>query len=350
MAGASFIMTHNRDDRAIGIWLMVVALMVFLMIVVGGATRLTESGLSMVNWQPISGTLPPLSEADWHEEFAAYQAYPQYQTVNRGMNLEEFKTIFWWEYIHRLLGRLVGLAFALPLLFFIARGRVRPDLKMTLFFLLALGGSQGLLGWYMVQSGLVDVPAVSHYRLAAHLGLALVILASLFWVALGLLRPGRGQGDPNFRRTAGWILGLVSVQSLMGALVAGLDAGRAYNTWPLMDGGLMPDNMFELSPWWINLFENIATVQFDHRMMAYILVALAVHLWIAARRRPLPSSLKTGSAVLLILLLVQAGLGIATLLATVPVGLGTLHQAGGVLVLATSVFLVFEAQEREVQG
>ncbi len=350
MAGASFILTHNRHDRAIGIWLLVVALLVFVMIVVGGATRLTESGLSMVNWQPLSGTLPPLSETDWQEEFSAYKAYPQYLTVNRGMTLDEFKTIFWWEYMHRLLGRLVGLAFALPLLFFIARGRVRRELKMTLFFLLALGGSQGLLGWYMVQSGLVDVPAVSHYRLAAHLGLALIIFASLLWVSLGLLRPGQGQEDRRFRRTAGWMLGLVGAQSLMGALVAGLDAGRAYNTWPLIDGGLVPERMFELSPWWINFFENIATVQFDHRMMAYVLLGLAVYLWVLARRRPVPPSLRTGTGVFLVLMLVQASLGIATLLAMVPVGLGTLHQAGGVMVLATSVFLVFEAQQREVQG
>jgi cytochrome c oxidase assembly protein subunit 15 len=350
MAGASFILTHNRDDRAIGIWLLVVAAMVFLMIVVGGATRLTESGLSMVNWQPISGTLPPFSQADWQAEFEAYKVYPQYQTVNRGMNLEDFKTIFWWEYVHRLLGRLVGLAFALPLLYFIARARVRRDLKMTLFFLLALGGSQGLLGWYMVQSGLVELPAVSHYRLAAHLGLALIIFASLLWVAFGLLRPGQGQEDRHFRRTAGWILGLVGVQSLMGALVAGLDAGRAYNSWPLMDGALVPDRMFELSPWWINFFENVAAVQFDHRMMAYILLGLATYLWVLARRRPEPASLTTATGVLLVLLLVQAGLGIATLLAMVPVGLGTLHQAGGVLVLATSVFLVFESQAREIQG
>ena len=350
MAGASFILTHDRDDRAIGIWLLVVALMVFLMIVVGGATRLTESGLSMVNWQPVSGVLPPLSEADWRAEFEAYQAFPQYQTVNRGMDIEAFKSIFWWEYVHRLLGRLVGIAFALPLLFFIARRRVRRDLKMTLFFLLALGGSQGLLGWYMVQSGLVELPAVSHYRLAAHLGLALVIFASLLWVALGLLRPGQGLDDGKVRRTASWILGLVGMQSLLGALVAGLDAGRAYNSWPLMDGGLVPDRLFELSPWWINFFENIATVQFDHRMMAYLLLGLAIYLWVLVRRRSAPADLKTGVSVLLILMLVQLSLGIATLLAMVPVGLGTLHQAGGVLVLATSLFVVFESRQRKAQG
>ncbi|MEE8370715.1 MAG: COX15/CtaA family protein [Sphingomonadales bacterium] len=344
MAGTSFILTDNRNERAIGIWLLIMAFMVFLMVVVGGATRLTESGLSMVHWQPLSGVVPPLSEADWQAEFAAYQAFPQYQTVNRGMSLPEFKTIFWWEYGHRLLGRLIGLAFALPLLFFLARGRVRRQLKMTLFFLLALGGSQGLLGWYMVQSGLIDQPAVSQYRLAAHLLLALAIFAALLWVALGLLRPGRGQDDPRVRRLTLAIFGLVFLQSFLGALVAGLDAGRAYNTWPAMDGGFMPELMFDLSPWWLNFFENIAAVQFDHRLAAYLLVGLSAYLLYVALKSKAPRDLRRGAGLLLGLLMAQMTLGIAALLNFVPVGLGTAHQAGGVLVLGLSLYLVFETK------
>ena len=230
----------RADPRLVGWWLVVMAGLVWLMVVVGGATRLTESGLSMVDWQPIRGVVPPLTEAQWLEEFEAYRQYPEYKLINRGMSLAAFKTIFWWEYAHRLLGRLIGLAFALPLAVFWLRGIIPPGYKPRLVGLLLLGGAQGLLGWFMVKSGLVDEPEVSHYRLTAHLTLAFAIFAALMWTALSLLRPRAGPSDPLLRRLAGVFVGLVFLQVILGGLVAGLKAGYAFNSWPLMDGRLIP--------------------------------------------------------------------------------------------------------------
>ena len=343
MAEQSFIQTGDRNDRAIGLWLLGVAFLVFLMIVVGGATRLTESGLSMTDWQPISGILPPMGPDEWQTEFEAYQAYPEFRLKNPTMTLEEFKGIFYWEYGHRILGRLIGFAFALPLLFFIARRWVRTDLKLTLFSLLVLGGSQGLLGWYMVQSGLIYEPDVSHYRLAAHLGLALFILGALMWVGLGLLRPepmtDPGADHGKFRGLVMGFTALVFLQAILGAFVAGLDAGRIYNSWPLMDGRFAPEGLFYLVPWWLNFFENLATVQFDHRLLAYGLLIFAGGLMVAARRYHLPRTVRRHTHVLMAVLMLQVLLGILTLVYMVPVTLGTLHQAGGALLLVVAVGL-----------
>jgi heme a synthase len=340
----AFILTTDKNDRAIGTWLLVMAVLVFAMVVVGGATRLTESGLSMVHWQPLSGAIPPISDAEWQAEFEAYQAFPEYQILNRGMELEEFKSIFWWEFSHRLLGRLIGLAFALPLLLFVAKRMVRLELKMTLFLLFALGAAQGLLGWYMVQSGLVDEPAVSQYRLAAHLGMALILMGALLWVGLGLLRPK--QDVKSSRRPlwnmSRWFAGMVFVQCLLGALVAGLDAGMAYNTWPLMDGRLIPDGLFEFSPWYLNFGESSLTVQFDHRMVAYAVFAFGLYLFLKVRAtitKEAGDGIRKAAHAVIGLLFLQILLGIATLVYQVPVGLGTLHQAGGALMLAASIFL-----------
>lgn len=331
--------TDRADPRLVGWWLVVMAGLVWLMVVVGGATRLTESGLSMVDWQPIRGVVPPLTEAQWLEEFEAYRQYPEYRLLNRGMSLEAFKTIFWWEYAHRLLGRLIGLAFAIPLAVFWLRGIIPPGCKPRLVGLFLLGGAQGLLGWFMVKSGLVDEPEVSHYRLTAHLTLAFAIFAALMWTALSLLRPRAGPSDPLLRRLAGLFVGLVFLQVILGGLVAGLKAGYAFNSWPLMDGRLIPAHLFDMSPWWRNLVDSTITTQFNHRLGAYVLTVLAVLLPVLAWRRRAPAPVRTAAAAVLATVVLQMVLGILTLINEVPVGLGTLHQGGGILALAAALYL-----------
>lgn len=323
-----------QDARAIALWLFAVAGLVALMVVIGGLTRLTESGLSMVEWKPITGWLPPLSDAAWTAEFEKYKQFPEYQKVNIGMTLEGFKSIFWLEYIHRLLGRLIGVAFALPLLLFWIGGRIPVGMKRHLILMFVLGGSQGALGWFMVASGLVDHPDVSHYRLTAHLGLAFFIYAYLLWGALSLLRrgnmvPARGGGIATL------LTAVIFLQVLSGGLVAGMNAGLAHNTWPLMDGAVIPDGLLIIQPWWINFFENAMTVQFQHRMLAYAVFVLALITSVMLKQRT-----HTGLRhALLTAVLVQVGLGIATLLSHVPVSLGTLHQAGAVVLLGVAVAL-----------
>ncbi|MEE8294925.1 MAG: COX15/CtaA family protein, partial [Sphingomonadales bacterium] len=245
-----FFQQSNPNLRKVGWWLMIVALMVFLIIMVGGATRLTQSGLSIVEWKPLSGTFPPFSTEAWQEEFSAYKAYPEYQQRGQDMTLEDFKGIYWWEYSHRLLGRLIGLMFALPLLYFLRKGWIPREMKMRMFFLLALGAGQGLLGWYMVQSGLVDRPSVSHYRLAAHLSLAVLVFAVLMWTAWQFLEARQFEA-PQDRAFGGFtrgLLGFVSLQLIYGAFVAGLDAGLIYNEFPLMGGQVYPTEMWALNP------------------------------------------------------------------------------------------------------
>lgn len=325
---------RDGDAGAVALWLFTVAGLVALMVVIGGLTRLTESGLSMVEWKPITGWLPPLSEAAWIAEFEKYKQFPEYQKINIGMTLEGFQSIYWLEYIHRVLGRLIGLVFAVPMLLFWISGRIPAGMKPHLVAMFLLGGSQGALGWFMVASGLVDHPDVSHYRLTAHLGLAFFIFAYLLWGGLSLLRYGRmisGRGGG----LAAVLTVLVFVQVLSGGLVAGMNAGLAHNTWPLMDGAFIPDGLLIANPWWINFLENAMTVQFQHRMLAYGVFVLAVVTAISLKGKA-PVGLRHG---LLTAVLVQLGLGIATLLAHVPVSLGTLHQAGAVVVLGMSVAL-----------
>lgn len=328
-------------DGAVRVWLYLVAGLVFLMVVVGGATRLTDSGLSITEWKPILGAIPPLSEADWHAAFEKYRQIPEYHLVNKGMSLEAFKFIYWWEWSHRFLGRFIGVAFALPLAAFWLMGRLRPGLGLRLTGVLALGALQGAMGWFMVKSGLVDRVDVSQYRLAAHLAIAFFIFGLLLWLAFDLeerrtvsagLAPSRGQ-----TRFAGFIVLLVFVQVMLGALVAGLKAGLAYNTWPLMDGALVPEGLGRLAPWYLNLFENVTTVQFNHRLMAYAVTALV--LWQALDlRRKLGGSALAGSATwLAAVVLCQVMLGIWTLLVAVPLWLGLAHQAGAAIVLGLAV-------------
>lgn len=328
----------RAGDRMVRLWLIAVATLVFLMVVVGGATRLTDSGLSITEWQPILGAIPPLSEQDWNEAFTKYQTIPEYHLVNKGMSLEAFKSIYWWEWSHRFLGRLIGFAVALPLLAFWLFGMLRPGLGVKLLGVLALGGLQGAVGWFMVKSGLVDRVDVSHYRLALHLGIAFLILATLVWLASELREPSaEGAISKGQQRLAGIIAGLVFLQVLLGALVAGLHAGLIHNTWPLMDGALIPDDMARLSPRYLNIFENETTVQFDHRLVAYIVTALV--LWQAwdLRRSEGAGPVASSALLLAAAVLCQVALGIWTLLAAVPLELGLAHQAGAAIVFILAV-------------
>ncbi len=324
---------------AIRLWLMAVAALIFAMVVVGGATRLTESGLSIVEWQPLAGTLPPLGEPEWQAEFDKYQAIPQYQELNRGMSLDQFKVIYWWEWIHRLLGRVIGGAFLLPFLWFLWRGWIEPHLRGWLWTIFALGALQGAAGWWMVASGLAQRLNVSQYRLAFHLTLACAIYAMVLWTAQRLL-PHRPAAAPRrLRASAIGLVVLVLCQIYLGALVAGLRAGLIYNTWPLIDGSLLPDasRLFFHEPWWRNFFENALTAQFDHRMAAYALSVLVVlHLIDAARTGEGRSTL-VGASVLAAAVIVQALIGILTLLYQAPLALALLHQAMAVVVLSLAV-------------
>lgn len=339
-----------RSQTAIAVWLLICCALVFAMVVVGGVTRLTGSGLSIVEWQPLIGTIPPLTEEDWTLLFAKYQQIPQYELVNKGMSLDAFKSIFWWEYFHRLLGRLIGLAYFVPFIYFVARKQVDRVLGIKLFGIFILGGLQGLMGWYMVMSGLSENIHVSQYRLTAHLGLAFVIYAAMFWVATGLLSPSSsaagvaGNADSpkpprNLRRFSLMLTGLIFIMVLSGGLVAGIHAGKAYNTFPLMDGFLIPPALFVLDPWYRNFFDNITTVQFDHRLIAWLLIFLVPYFWFKAiRTTELPESVRLACHLLLLMLILQVGLGITTLLLAVPITFAAAHQAGAVLLFSAALW------------
>jgi cytochrome c oxidase assembly protein subunit 15 len=330
--------THHRGIAA---WLFVCCIMIFAMVILGGATRLTGSGLSMVEWDPIFGIFPPLDPASWSRTFELYQQSPEYQKINFAMDLAGFKAIYWFEYSHRLLGRTIGTVFLLPFLFFLARGWISRPLIPRLVVLFILGGLQGLLGWYMVKSGLVDNPHVSQYRLTAHLGLAILIYAYMYHVALGLWygnKPSRTVAA-GLRVATSLLGGLVFITILSGGFVAGLKAGFAYNTFPLMDGHWVPDVIFMQEPRWRNLFENIATVQFDHRLLATLVFISVTALWLVSWRHTLSSAVRTGLHLLLAAVLLQVGLGISTLLLHVPVPLAVTHQAGALLLLTVAVYV-----------
>jgi cytochrome c oxidase assembly protein subunit 15 len=337
-AAQPFIATSadTSRPREVALWLFVCCVLVFLMVVVGGVTRLTHSGLSITEWQPIVGTVPPLSAADWQSAFAKYQLTPEFRDVNHAMTLAEFKGIFWWEYFHRLLGRLIGAVFLLPFVYFLVRRRVPPGYAKPLAFIFVLGGMQGALGWYMVKSGLVDNPHVSQFRLTAHLGLAVLIFGAMLWTAMSLLDPARARNlPPGPRRFAFGVASLVFAMILTGGLVAGIRAGFAYNTFPSMNGHWIPPEILSIDPAWRNFFWNMATVQFDHRMIAYALaIVVPLLAWTLHRRADLPTRARIGSRWLLAMIIVQIALGISTLLLVVPVPLAALHQAGAVLVFA----------------
>ena len=340
VAGAGGERSRNAPS-AIAVWLLVCCALLFVMVVVGGVTRLTHSGLSITEWQPIVGTLPPMDEANWNAAFAKYQATPEYRLVNRGMTLEAFQRIFWWEYFHRLLGRAIGVVFLLPLLWFIARRMIPAGLAPRLVGIFLLGALQGAMGWYMVQSGLVDDPRVSQLRLTAHLGLAFVIFGAMFWTALSLLDADARQPSARVAPLARFAKALVAVVFLMvlsGGLVAGIRAGFAYNTFPLMNGQLVPPEIFMIDPWYRNFWNNMATVQFDHRLIALVLALLLPLFWWRVNAAPEASPrARLGAHLLLAMLLVQIALGIATLLLVVPLPLAAAHQAGAVLLFAAAL-------------
>jgi cytochrome c oxidase assembly protein subunit 15 len=377
--------------RAVALWLFACCGLIFLMVVVGGMTRLTLSGLSITEWNPVIGVVPPLTHAQWAAEFERYRQIPEYRAVHYGMSLGDFKTIFFWEYSHRLLGRLIGVVFAVPLLWFWASGRLPRGLAPALAGILALGFAQGLLGWYMVESGLSHRIEVSQYRLVAHLALALLIYSLILWTALGLLKdPRRGGRDrvssadrsrsswpglsrlsmssPSspgaslwmpgsspgmtddggsrrdraplvWRRGAEALVALVGLTIAAGGFVAGTRAGFVYNTFPLMGGHFVPSEYARLAPLWRNWFENVAAVQFDHRVLAMATAAAVLLLWISGRRAVLPKPARLALYALLAVVAIQVTLGVSTLLLVVPVPLAAAHQAGAVLLLTAAIVL-----------
>ena len=334
--------------RAIALWLLAVAALVFLMVVVGGITRLTESGLSIVRWEPLSGAIPPIGEAAWAAEFAAYKQSPQYQLVNSGMSLADFKSIYFWEYVHRLLGRVIGLAFALPLAWFAWKRSIPRGYGWKLAALLVLGGLQAAIGWWMVASGLVDRPDVSHIRLAVHLLAALAIFGALLWVALDLLGLARNPGSPPARvpTAAIWMLSLLFLQYLFGAYVAGLDAGYAYSSWPKMGDQWFPTDAPMLEPWLRNFADNPIMVQFVHRWLAFAVAAAALVLarsaWARGQREA--AGMLVGAVTLQILL------GIMTLLSGVELWIAATHQATAVLLLAAALVTAHRLGGKELAG
>ena len=331
-----------NQRRAVGIWLLICAITVYVMIIVGGITRLTQSGLSIVEWKPIMGTIPPLSFEDWQDVFSKYKASPEYLKINKGMSLDEFKSIFWWEYGHRVLGRFIGVLFFLPFLFFLMRDYLTGVWVRKLFGLFLLGGLQAIVGWYMVKSGLVDNPHVSQYRLAAHFGIALLIYAVMIWFMLDFLRGEQRRESVPLHRGAMLVAQLIFFMMLTGAFVAGLKAGHIYNTFPKMGDNFIPKELFAMDNVWRNFFENPVTVQFIHRCVAYAIVFAVIILFVLGLRLAFKGpelNLKTNLIVILVLMLCQVSFGIMALLKGVPISWGALHQGTGVLFFTSALFL-----------
>jgi len=327
LTSAESVANFTPADRLkpVRIWLYVIAAMVLAMVMVGGITRLTDSGLSITEWKPISGTIPPLTDTDWRAEFDAYKQIPQYKVLNQDMTLEGFKYIFWWEWAHRFLGRVIGVVFAVPFLVFLVQRRFSWSLATPLAGLFVLGGLQGALGWWMVSSGLENLTSVSQYRLAAHLSAALLLFLALIWVARRM-RPARPVPADAPRGSIMLLVALLFLQIIAGAFVAGLDAGMGYNTWPLIDGTLVPAGLDAIDPWWKNLFENALTVQFVHRTIAYVIVLFVAGLWVWKRGAGGFAGANGWLPRIALLVFVQVGLGITTLLLVVPLPLALGHQ------------------------
>ena len=331
-------MAQSKYDKQIALWLFTICAMVFLMIILGGITRLTESGLSMVTWKPLSGILPPIGEIQWAAEFKNYQNYPEYKIVNEGMSLAEFKAIFYWEYSHRILGRLIGIAFFIPFMIFLFQKKIKDSLMLNLIIMFILGGCQGFLGWWMVKSGLVNEPDVSHYRLTAHLGLAVLIYVYMFWVALGLVKP-----IPKFCRKKKSRFSLITIkliflQILLGALVAGKNAGRIHTDWPLMDGQIIPEGLMDMSPWYMNFFENIMTIQFDHRILGYLILILSMMLWFKVLKSK-ANNIVFAANLYIFSIFLQVSLGIMTLMTGAILHPAVMHQAGAIFALSAGIYL-----------
>ena len=335
----------SPQDRAISRWLLVCLLLIFAMVVLGGVTRLTGSGLSMVNWHPVHGVLPPLNAEQWSEEFGSYQQSPEFQKINRDMNVEEFKSIFWFEYSHRILGRLIGLVFLIPFMYFWWRNKIKPGLTPRLMIMFALGGLQGLLGWYMVKSGLVSNPHVSQYRLTAHLLSAILIYGYILWTILDLTQnqPYQVMHQSTvaaWRKTSLGLIILLLITIVSGGFVAGLKAGVIFNTFPLMGGQWIPEGVSALSPWHMNLFENKVTVQFTHRLLAISMGLLLLGWSIKGLLKFNDPIVKSSFNLVGTLVIIQIVLGISTLLMQVPVWLGATHQAGALLLFSAMLINV----------
>lgn len=340
----SLAVSTLRHRRQVAIWLASVAGLVALMVIVGGMTRLTDSGLSITSWKPIHGALPPLSQAEWEEELAAYRLIPEYQKINKGMTLDEFKAIFWWEWGHRNLGRVIGLAFFVPFVVFLFLRRIERPWIPRLVLLFVLGGLQGFVGWWMVASGLTERTDVSQYRLVAHLSLALAIYCGLVWTALeiGAWRASTAI-TPAAETLFPWslaFLALVFGQIMLGGFVAGTDAGMTYNTWPLMDGRFVPEGYWGHDPWWLSPFEQIQAIQFNHRIGGYAVFAAALALWWYARRSG-DAQVARLADILMAVVVAQVVLGIVTLIAVMPLWLAVLHQFGAVVLLTAAVAFAF---------
>jgi heme a synthase len=340
MAEISPLQTSHHS--AVRWWLVSIAALIAIMVLVGGATRLTESGLSIVEWKPVTGTLPPLNQGEWIQAFEAYKTIPQYRELNAGMSLADFKTIFWWEWSHRLLGRAIGVAYLLPFLWFLWRGALSAELRRRLWLIFGLGALQGAVGWWMVASGLSQRVEVSQYRLATHLVLALLIFAAVVWTLRRLADRPRSAASSRLKITSVALMVLTFVQLYLGALVAGLRAGRVYNTWPDIDGALIPSaaRLFFEAPWWRNLFDNALTVQFEHRMTAYVLFTISVLHALDTVRSRAGAAAVNGALWLAAAITLQATLGILTLLNQAPTSLALAHQAGAIAVLTLAIFQV----------
>lgn len=335
-----------QHNIVLGYWLLFCAAVVYLMVVVGGMTRLTQSGLSMVEWEPIMGVIPPMTEAAWMDVFNKYRASPEYIKINAGMSLEAFKSIFYWEYGHRVLGRVIGLIYFIPLMFFLIRGMVPKAWYPRLFGLFILGGLQGLMGWYMVKSGLVDVPHVSQYRLTAHLGLALVIFACMLWFAMDFLRgeARHGNADSKYLKLSAAAVLIIFVMMLSGGFVAGTKAGFIMNTFPKMNGEWIPTGVLGMTPWWKNLFENAVTVQFLHRLLAILVVFTIVVAYLSSLRQ----SFSARGHWMLGAMVLQVILGISALVMAVPLTLGAAHQAGAVALFSATLYAAHVARKSAV--
>ncbi len=342
--------SQSQTDRQIAYWLLFVCGSIFIMLVIGGATRLTHSGLSMMTWDPLMGWIPPLTDAQWLESFTHYKKIPEFYELNPDMDIAGYKGIFLLEYLHRVWGRLIGLFFLLPFLYFLFAGKIHKSLRPQLIVMFALGALQGLLGWYMVSSGF-DSQHVSQYRLTAHLMAAFTIFAYMFWVAIGLLYP-RNEASlydvKLLRRMLGGLTLLVALTVAAGGFVAGLKAGFAYNTFPLMDGHFIPEGYGMISPFYLNFFENIAAVQFDHRVLAELVLLSVVGLWFYAKKYELADQARLGFNLMLIMTGVQFTLGVTTLLMVVPVALGVAHQGGAMLLFATALFTLSSLRSPKV--
>ena len=335
--------------KAVAIWLFVIAAMIGVMVLVGGLTRLTGSGLSITEWRPVTGALPPLSDVAWQAEFAKYQDTPQYDLLNRGMGLAAFKTIYWWEWTHRLLGRLIGVAFAVPFLAFLWQQRIDRALAIRLGIIFLLGAAQGALGWWMVQSGLVEERvAVSQYRLAAHLGLAIILFGYVLWTAFEVVGAQK-TAVANFARFRTFVLifaALVFGQMLLGAFVAGLDAGQAFSTWPTYGGAWIPSGLYDLSPWWINHFENHTLVHFQHRTMGYAVAIAAIWLFLSIRHSGPDKPVRLAGVHVLALVVLQVALGVFTVLSGVALPLAALHQIVALLLFACALWRAYTLGDR----